>query len=206
MAGGARGKSKKSSIALRLALLVLLPFLLGCFVFPHEYYAEGMAISSPISGTREYVFSASSHQALMEKSMGSVFPLYKYVDYIPFVTRDVVEICAANESGLILQDGTRLEPEREWGLGDSEGQGGDSGAFCADIPPSPHGAAAPEIPNASTNASGSSIILSSASKAHPRFEVEYGVLQGLVMIPVFYLLIYYPATEIWKKLHHGMHA
>jgi hypothetical protein len=204
----ADGKNPKVSIAIRLVLLVLLPFVLGCFVFPHEYYAEGVAVGAAGQGMQTYTFSSQSHEILMEKSMGSVFPLYKYIDYAPFVTRDMVEICAANVSDLALPNGTLLKPEMEWSIGGSEGIENRNGAvFCADVPaesqlqPQGQGGA-----NATNMTSGSTIAVSLASNAHPRYEVEYGVLQGLVLVPVFYLLVFYPATEIWKKLHRGMHA
>jgi len=201
-------KNRGASIAVRLALLVAVPFVLGCFVFPHEYYADGAAIGDASQGMQAYLFSADSHNLLMEKSMGSVFPLYKYFDYAPLVSRDMVEFCVGNGSALALPGGARLAPEQEWSLGESEGQKNRGGmATCADVPASsqawlhPQGGA-----GGSSIAPEGSMVLNSASKVYPRYEVEYGVLQGLVMVPVFYLLIYYPATEIWRKLRHGMHA
>ena len=41
---------------------------------------------------------------------------------------------------------------------------------------------------------------------YPRMEMDYGLLQGLVFIPVAYLFIWYPAAGIIRKIREGLHA
>jgi len=202
-AGKNKDGKKLLSLAIRLMLLLVIPFVLGCFVFPHEFYAAGVPTGPQGPGMQAYSFSADSHRMLMEQSMGSVFPLYKYIDYVPFASKDMIEICVAgNGSEIALQNGMRLKPEQEWEIG-NDGIGNSAGALaCADVPAT----AESGLVRGGPGASNTTITLTFASKMFPRYEVEYGILQGLVMIPVFYLLVYYPATEIWKKLHRGMHA
>ena len=48
------------------------------------------------------------------------------------------------------------------------------------------------------------VVFDPETATYPREVMDYGFLQGLVMIPVFYLFIFYPAAGIWKKIHKGL--
>jgi len=205
-------------LAARFALLILLPFLLGAFVFPHSQHLDGSVISTPDKNQNaadviSYSFSASGYDTLLNQGVGSIFPLSNYLDYPPFVSRERLMLCFQdNGSTILLPNGTEITPDLQWKIYVNNDPPIllNSGAFaCTHIPtkgPAVYAWKASINTGIPTEQLNGTVIFNPATLTYPRLEINYGLLQGLVMIPVFYLLIWYPLAGIWKKLREGMGA
>lgn len=203
-------------LAARFALLVALPFLLGLYVLPHTAHMDGQLLGTPevqqnASGVLSYSFASADNDATLEQSVGSIFPLSNYLDFPPLVSHDRMQLCFRdNGSSIDLPNGTRIIPDLAWEIhvnNDPPILLNASSQACTDITnrgPIYYAWTArinTEIDRQSLNGS---IAFNPETLTYPRLEMDYGLLQGIAMIPVFYLLVWYPAIGIWKKLHEGM--
>jgi len=203
--------------AYRFCILVMLPFLVGLWVLPHTTYADGQLLGTPDqnqSGSSQsvtYTFTHNSSAASLPESIDEVFPLADYLDFPPFVSHTGPLICFQDEgSYVILPDGSNFTPNFDWDV-----QFGNSTTL--DIPPNSFKCARTvpgqtnsyqwyarmDIDMADQNLT-SNLTFVPKTTTYPRFVIDYGLLQGLVMIPVCYLFIWYPAAGIWKKVHKGL--
>lgn len=209
---------KRLHLAARFALLVLVPFLLGCFIFPHVQYVNGSLLSTPIGNKNtaevlSYTFSSSDHELLLGQSVGTIFPLSNYLDFPPLVSHDRMELCFRdNGSTIMLPNGTQLAPDMQWDIHINNNQPlklNSSSLACADIPskgPVVYAWTARINTGIDVGSLNGSIIFNPATLTYPRLEMDYGLLQGIVMIPVFFLLVWYPLAGIHKKLRDGIFA
>ncbi len=203
-------------LAARFALLVALPFLLGLYVLPHTQSMDGRLLSPPdaqqnSTDVLSYSFASAGDSMLLEQSVGSVFPLSNYLDFPPLVSHDRLQLCFRdNGSSIDLPNGTRIIPDMSWEVhvnNDPPLLLNASSQACSDITNRGQIYYAwtakinTEIDRQSLNGS---ITFNPETLTYPRLEMNYGLLQGIVMIPVFYLLVWYPAIGIWKKLREGM--
>ncbi|MCX6772444.1 MAG: hypothetical protein NTV88_01590 [Candidatus Micrarchaeota archaeon] len=207
----------KVAFALRLVLLLILPFMLGAFVFPHTQLLEGSVLATPVENTQvsevlSYSFSSSGSDIGTQNGIGSAFPLSSYLDFPPLVSHERLQLCFAdNGTGLILSNGTAITPEMEWQiyLNNNTPILLKPGSFaCADINRNEGAVYAwtAKITGLDKSVLNSTITFNPATRTYPRVLVNYGLLQGLAMIPVFYLVVWYPLIGIWRKLHEGMLA
>jgi len=203
--------------ALRFALLVLLPFLVGAVVLPHVTYASGQLLGapsenqSPSQTTVSYMFTHNVDNFSLPSRVNAVFPLADYLDFPPFVTHSDPLICFQDTgSYVILPNGTTISPDFDWDVYFG-------GGVYLDVPKNSVNCTAtrPGLNNTykwlaklDINLSGQDLSQNMTfiprTTTYPEFVMDYGLLQGLVMIPVCYLFIWYPAAGIWKKLHRGM--
>jgi len=199
----------------RMAVLVMLPFLFGAFVLQHSQMMYGQMLNSPqeIRNTDDisYSFSHNGSDLAVPTSVNSIFPLANYLGFAPFVNHYSPEICFQdNDSYVLLSDGTRYDPEFSWTVDFNN-----KTALHVE-PDSMNCTEAKEqgtaefrwyvtmaIPSNDSRFRGN-VTFVPQTIAFPRMTMDYGLLQGLVMIPVCYLFLWYPAAGIWKKIHKGL--
>jgi hypothetical protein len=199
----------------RLALLVILPFLLGAFIFPHTQAIEGNVLATPVGNStvavvRSYSFTMSSKEIAAQGGISSAFPLSSYLDYPPLVSHDKLQLCFAdNGSSLTLPNGTTINPAMVWEiyLNDNAPILLRPGSYaCADINRNDGAVYAwtANITGLDRSALNGTITFNPSTRTYPRMMMNYGLLQGIAMIPIFYLGLWYPLVGIWRKLHKGM--
>jgi hypothetical protein len=208
-------KDRRFAIASRIFLLLVFPFILGALVLPHTQYIDGTQLTAPSenqsssAGMLSYSFNHS--EDTIGPALNALFPLANYLDFPPFVSQNRVQMCFADSgSGIILPNGTRLEPPFQWVIGingRSEVRLDSNSVACSDI----NGNGKNSFSwNANISAGlsekdlNSTLVFDPQTSTYPRHLIDYGLLQGLVMMPLFYLLVWYPAFGIWKKIRHGM--
>jgi len=201
----------------RFAILMLLPFLTGFWLIPHTTYMAGQMLDAPNanqsggSPSLYYTFTHSSSDMALPQRVNAVFPLADYLDFPPFVSHRDPLICFQDTgSYVILPNGTSVSPDFDWDVyfGNST---------ILDVPKNSMNCTATKTGQNTTyawhakldiNLSGqnlsNNITFVPKTTTYPEFVMDYGLLQGLVMIPVCYLFIWYPAAGIWKKLHKGL--
>ncbi len=203
--------------AFRFCILVLLPFIFGFWVLPHITYANGQVLAAPSqnqSGASQsvtYTFTQSNSTSPVPQSVNAIFPLADYLDFPPFVSHSDPLICFQDQgSYVILPDGSNMTPNFDWDVlfGNSTQLDVPANSVkCARAVPGQANSyiwhAKLDINLGDQNLT-SNLTFVPKTTTYPRFVMDYGLLQGLVMIPVCYLFIWYPAAGIWKKIHKGM--
>ena len=209
-------KDSRLRLAARFFLLLALPFLLGLYVFPHAQYIDGRLLETPQANQSaapsfSYNFSSASHSIALQQSVGSVFPLSDYLNVPPLVSQDRTQLCFRdNGSSFILPNGTQVTAPLEWVIHVNSQpplQLPPDSLACADVPsdmPVSYAWTAEINTGIDAGSLNGTIVFNPQTVTYPRREMDYGLLQGLVMVPVFYLFIWYPLAGIWKKLHKGM--
>jgi hypothetical protein len=201
---------------LRSCILVLLPFIFGFWVLPHTTYANGQLLAAPNqnqtgSSTVTYTFMQSSSSSPVPQSVNAIFPLANYLDFPPFVSHSDPLICFEDQgSYVIMPDGRNFTPAFDWDVQFGNSTMLDVPANSANCTRTVAGQdnsyrwyAKLDINLGDQNLT-SNLTFVPKTTTYPRFAMDYGLLQGLVMIPVCYLFIWYPAAGIWKKIHHGL--
>ncbi len=197
----------------RLLLLVILPFALGAFVFPHTQAIDGQPLSSPqesVSGL-EVSYSFSNSDIHIPARVNAVFPLAEYLGFPPLVNHGSSQLCFQdNDSYMVLPDGSRFDPSFVWTVflnNRTEIMVGPYGTNCTPADLAGRNSykwyASLALPLNDSRFKGNLTFVPQTS-TYARVMMDYGLLQGLIMIPVCYLFIWYPGAGIWKKLHKGI--
>ena len=202
--------------AFRALLLVVLPFSLGMWMLPHTQALDSQSLGAPVpggnAGASNLTFFGFAHRAdASPQRVNALFPLANYVDFPPFVSHDRLQECFADTgSRFVWKNSSTPAPEVVWKVSLETGvtlRVEPNSINCTDIdlsqPIQYKWVATLSEPYVQPYLDGNLTFEQSIS-AYPRIIIDYGLLQGLSMIPVFYLLIFYPAVGIWKKLHKGM--
>lgn len=209
-------KNQYAWYAMRIFLLILLPFLLGAFVLPHTQAMDGQLLKSPneaISGEEiSYSFTHSGNDITVPQKVNAIFPLADYLNFPPLVNHYQPELCFEdNDSFLVLPDGSKFDPEFAWLVNfnnRTELVVAPDGVNCtpaaSDGPNDYRWYAQMVLPLNDSRFKGN-LTFVPQTRTYPRIIMDYGLLQGLVLIPVAFLFVWYPAAGIWKKLHKGMH-
>jgi len=201
----------------RFALLVLLPFLLGLWMLPHTIYTNGQMLGAPnesqsgAPSTLSYSFIHSSSEIDVPQRVNAIFPLADYLDFPPFVSHSNPFMCFQDSgSYVILQNGTRINPVFDWNVYFGTNVVlvvPKNSTKCAAIVPGQNSTykwvAKLKVDLSDQNLS-ENLTFVPKTTTYPQFVMDYGLLQGLVLIPVCYLFIWYPAAGIWKKVHNGL--
>jgi len=208
-------KNRYARYAARFALLILFPFILGAFVFPHTQYMAGQMLNSPTE-TRSgdeitYSFSHSNNDIMVPSRVNAIFPLSDYLSFPPLVSHNAPQLCFQdNDSYLILSDGTTFDPEFSWIVNFNNQTAllvGPEGVNCTDTNLDGNNDykwyARLVLPNNDSRFKGN-LTFVPQTLTYPRATMDFGLLQGLIMIPVCYLFLWYPGIGIWKKLHKGI--
>jgi hypothetical protein len=201
--------------AARFAILILLPFMLGAFVFPHTQDMSGQMLRSP-SETKSgdeitYSFSHSNNDITVPSRVNAIFPLSDYLSFPPLVSHSAPQLCFQdNDSYLLLSDGTTFDPEFSWVVNFNNQTAVlvvPEGTNCTNT--NQNGSndyrwyVKMALPNNDSRFKGN-LTFVPQTLTYPRITMDFGLLQGLIMIPVCYLFVWYPAAGIWKKLHKGI--
>jgi hypothetical protein len=201
----------------RFGILVLLPFLTGFWLIPHTAYTNGQLLGAPSenmsggSSTVSYTFTHSSTDMTLPSRVNAIFPLADYLDFPPFVTHRDPLICFQDTgSYVILPNGTTVSPNFDWDVyfGSST---------ILDVPKNSVNCTVTKAGESNSYKWQAKLDINLGEQnltqnmtfvpkttTYPEFVMDYGLLQGLVLIPVCYLFIWYPAAGIWKKMHMGM--
>ncbi|VVC02066.1 Uncharacterised protein [uncultured archaeon] len=205
---------KRVEYACRAFLLVLLPFLLGAFALPHVHYMQGTALQAPGqagNGVQTYAFVHSSEDSIIQQKISSLFPLAGYLDFPPFVYHSNASVCFEDTgSYLVFPDKSTSIPSYDWTILLNGG---------TVLPLEPYSVACAPIALGQTNSYKWGLNLKSVeatnqsnaafvpqTSAYTRLTMDYGILQGVVMIPVAFLLVWYPAAGIIRKIKEGLLA
>ncbi len=204
------------AFAARFCVLILLPFLLGMYVFPHVQFINGQLLSTPLENRKatevlSYTFNPAGHDVIIGNSVANAFPLSNYLGFPPLVSHDRLQLCFQdNGSSIVLPNGTQITPSMQWRI------------YVNNNTPiilQPLMFACTEVTSkdqvvyawsATVNTGlepgtvNGTILFNPQTLTYPRQLMDYGLLQGLTMIPVFFLLVYYPIAGIWKKLRDGL--
>ncbi len=200
----------------RALLLVIIPFSLGMWVLPHTQALDSQSLGAPAPGgsagnSNLTFFGFARHEDAVINGVNSVFPLANFVNFPPFVSHDRLQECFADTgSRFVWKNSSDPVPDVSWKVSLDSGASlrvDSNSVNCTDVdlsrPIRYNWVATLGGPFVQPYLDGN-LTLSQSIQAYPRIIMDYGLLQGLAMIPVFYLLIFYPAVGIWKKLNNGM--
>ena len=211
------GKPDWLRIALRVFLLLLLPFFLGFYILPHGQAVLGQPVE-PFSGNRSapasaLLFNFTHTQAAQAQfaQIESVFPLANYLDIYPLVAHQVTGICFQDVgSRIVLANGTAFYPDFYWNITrpsypDVILQANSSSCTNATrAAPGEYSWSAQVPTNLSLEEFGDDSVFYADTRVQLQGEFQYGLLQGLAIIPAAYLFIWYPLFGIWRKIREGM--
>ncbi len=199
---------------LRAILLIFIPFILGAAIFPHMQEMDGQLLSSPQESSNAdvivYSFTHPSSDMMVPQKVNAIFPLADYLDFPPLISHSSTQLCFQdNDSYLVLSDGTKYDPEFTWTV--------DLNNMTLTVAPDSINCTPIDfnksndykwyvnmaLPLKDPRFTGN-LTFVPETMTYPMITMNYGLLQGLIMIPVCYLFIWYPAAGIWKKLHKGL--
>ncbi|MCX6769497.1 MAG: hypothetical protein NT051_02335, partial [Candidatus Micrarchaeota archaeon] len=152
-----------------------------------------------------------NENSFMANRINSVFPLAGYLDFPPFVNHGATAVCFAdNGSYLILPNNSTIVPNFNWAVAFNN-------QTSLHVPPSSVSCAPIALGSqysyewklnlidVDTNVSGVATFVPRTA-TYTRMTMDFGILQGLVMIPVFYLLVVYPFVGLKRKILEGIEA
>ncbi len=208
-------RSEKWLPVARLFFLVPLPFILGLLVFPHTELLVSQLPASTAGSTSEIAhsisYSAKNFGSVpIPSSVNSIFPFANFLDFPPMVIYRDPSVCFIDRgSTLVFGDGTSAKPDFFWEI---EFNGKKSVSVPA------NGEACVPVRfnenftynwNANVDLTGMPLnntqFMPSISTSH-KVVRDYGVLQGVVLIPAFFLFVLYPLAGIIRKIREGMMA
>lgn len=204
---------KRAAYALRVAILVLLPFLAGAVVIPHTQPMTGQELRAPNESASgldavTYAFVHGTTNAQVAR-ISSLFPLAEYMDFPPFVSQRNPTICFAdNGSYVILPDNATTVPDFQWHVLFNNATTLGVGPYSLNCTPIVLGKEYSyswtlQVNKVDSNVSGVATFVPQTT-AYTSMTMDYGILQGLAMIPVAYLLVWYPLAGIKKKILDGI--
>ena len=205
---------KNIELGYRAFLLVLLPFIVGAYLLPHTQYVQGTALSAPVQagfGVQTYAFARNNESDVIQQKISGVFPLAGYLNFPPFVYQSHASVCFEDDgSYLQFPDNTTAEPQYYWTI---------SLNGNTTLALQPYTTTCSPIVIGNTNSYKWNLNLESVqaenqtnatfvpeTSAYTRLTVNYGILQGAVMVPVAFLFIWYPAAGIIRKIREGLIA
>ncbi len=205
--------------AIRVFLLVLLPFLIGAVFLQHQENAAGNQLQITSENrtqlTDSMVYTSIHNGTGLDqvRTVSTLFPLASYMDFPPFVRHMNTQICFDDKgSQLLTANNTTINPLIEWTV-EIDGAKNitfNSSTVSCEAFEKAEGMNYVWHAKIDTNVTfgeiGGQVIFVPDVVAYPKSTIDYGVLQGIALIPVFYLLIWYPLFGIIKKVKEGMNA
>ncbi len=198
-----------SSKAFKLLILLALPFVYG-FMLPHTQAVTSEGLNSPtLSSNGSLDFKSVQGEVGVPDSVNSIFPLAKYFSFWPLVSFNDAQMCFEdNGSYVSYANGTRLPASIVWTV-DLNGNNITVLPYSENCTAVPFGHSYTYkwvgqvyflIPS---NDSLSQVQVAPITNTYHTFQYDYGILQGLVLIPVIYLVFWYPLFGIWRKIDKG---
>jgi hypothetical protein len=195
--------------ALKFAVLVLLPLAYG-FMLQHTQTVTSGSLATPtLSSNNSLDFQSVQGEVGVPDSVNAIFPLAKYFSFWPLVSFRNAQMCFEdNGSYVSYLNGTRLPASIEWSV-DLNGQN-------VTVLPYSENCTPVEIGGTynytwvgdlyfliNQNSSLSDVRVFPVTRTYHSFEYDYGLLQGLVLVPVLYLVFWYPLFGIIRKIEKG---
>lgn len=211
--------NSRLAYAIRILVLVALPFLLGAVVLQHTEDLQGTPLQTPAEIPKGYLQAATyefTHESTLAQTssqVASFFPFADYLNIAPLVTYGSTRLCFQDTGSYVTySNGTNSTPTFQWEVtvnNVSNVSVSPDSTRC--MPAATNGqysfAWNAEFPTAQFGTENlSEVVFTPEIIIYPVVTMNYGILQGLAFIPAFYLFIFYPAAGIWKKIHSGFLA
>ena len=201
----------------RIFLLIILPLLIGWVILPHSQTVDGKALDSPTINPNNpnrdlsYSFAHSEEDLAGAQRINAVFPLADFLDFPPFISHGSPVLCFEdNGSFVTLPNGSNQTPDLKWMVlvnNKTKVFVKSLTTNCTEIKPGQDNSynwlATIKLPG-EINLSEGNVTFTPKTRTFPRVTMDYGLLQGVALIPVAYLLIWYPAAGILKKIKKGL--
>jgi hypothetical protein len=197
---------------IKILILIVIPFLYG-FILPHRETISSAALGSPVEASLQNDTTLDYSEVQVGSSpseVNSVFALGKYLSFWPLVSFNNPEICFEdNGSYVAYPNGTRITAAIIWNISMSDNtsiglqqnqQACEKVAFGHNVSYRWVGQLF-FLVNKNDSAEGVKVV--PQTNTFHRFEYDYGILQGIALIPAFYLLFWYPFIGILKKIEKG---
>ena len=205
------------NMAFRAFFLLVLPFFVGFLLLPHTQAVYGQPVepfpgnkTSPAGGF-SFNFTHTQETQSQFAQIESVFPLANYLNVYPLVSHRMTGICFQDVgSRIVLGNGTVLYPDFYWNIGRPSFPHvvvRANSTACTNVSmaaPGDYSWAAQIETDLSREELGNSSAFYTDTRVQLQGEYEYGLLQGLAMIPAAYLFVWYPLFGIWRKIKEGM--
>ncbi|MFN7990785.1 MAG: hypothetical protein U0R44_01365 [Candidatus Micrarchaeia archaeon] len=204
-----RAAALLESRLLKVIVFVILPFLYG-FSLPHvQAVSDNLASPSLIGNNSGLTFKATEGQVSIPDGINSIFPLAKYFSFWPLVSVDDPYICFEdNGSYVTYTNGTKLPAAITWDV--------DFNGRNVTIPQNSVNCTPIEFNQKfryawtgrlyfliGRNETLKNVSVVPLTNTYHSFDYDYGVLQGLALIPALYLFFWYPMFGIWRKIEKG---
>jgi hypothetical protein len=207
---------RNSAVALRILLLLIIPFIIGYIILPHKHIAKGDNLDTPADFKRnfsyavQYSFNHTQNEDMQIQQINAIFPFAEYLSIYPLVHNENPEVCFEDQGSTITySNGIQIPAIFNWhiGLGGTKNITlATNSVQCKPVAFNEHFnySWAAQIPTEYLDGQIKGTALNPATKAYIQYTMDYGFLQGIVMIPAMFLLVWYPITEIIKKIRNGM--
>ncbi|HSB47166.1 MAG TPA: hypothetical protein VLD37_04065 [Candidatus Bilamarchaeum sp.] len=195
----------------KILVLLVIPFLYG-LVLPHKELIVSGGAGSPGEGGLQNDTSLDYNSVQVETVPGevnSVFALGKYLSFWPLVSFSDPEICFEdNGSYVAYPNGTKITAAIIWNI--TVGNRSielQQGQRACEAVAFGHNVSYRWVGKlfflVETNESAGGVKVVPQTSTYHRFGYDYGILQGIALIPAFYLLFWYPLIGILKKIDKG---
>lgn len=205
-------------IAARILLLIVLPFILGYEILPHKHIAIGDSLDTPSDLKRnfsydlQYSFNHTQTEDIQMQQINAIFPFAEYLSFYPLVHNENPQVCFEDQGSKIsYSNGVQIPANFNWRIGFKGAENitlATNSVSCKAVAFNEHFnySWAAQIPTEYLSGPLEGATLNPATKAYIQYTMDYGFLQGITMIPAMFLLIWYPITEIIKKIQKGLLA
>ena len=201
----------------RLFILLVLPFILGAYLLPHTQYMTGQDLGAPGASSGNttlsttYAFMHTEEETAIQQKISTIFPLASYLDFQPFIYHKDPAICFSDQGSFLKYSDGAISPlDYNWTVLMPQQPPITVRPYSTSCAPIVIGAQSSyrwnlkigdvgTIPPNATNAT-----FVPQTTAYTRLTMDYGVLQGFVLIPVAFLFIWYPLAGIKKKIEKGL--
>src|SRR4030095_5650726 len=192
-------------------VLVVVPFLLG-MALPHVQTVKNEHLGSPsLQSIDNDTLNSSAFEAEVNipENVNSVFPIAKYFSVWPLVSFNDPQLCFAdNGSYVAYTNGPSIQATISWTVevNGKKVSVDDSTASCVPVQLNQKVAYRWEgqvFFLINRNESLGKVSVAPSTLTYHKFECDYGILQGIALIPAIYLFFWYPFFGIWKKIEKG---
>ncbi len=214
-------RSISPRLAIRFFILVLLPFLIGAVVLPHQHMVKGDSLSTPaepkrnFSYTLNYSFADTINESAHFEAIDSVFPFAEFISFYPMVRNSNPQACFEDQGSTITYpDGITIPLIFHWTInfnGQKNLTLNSASKVCTPVRFNEgfiydYSATIPNEYLNRPNPSNSPDVIKFSPKtiAYTRYTLDYGILQGVALIPACFLLVWYPLSGIVKMVQKGI--
>lgn len=214
-----RDEPRWLNLVFRAFFLLILPFFLGFLILPHGQAVSGQPVEpfpgnkSAPAGDFSFNFTHAQEAQSQFAQIESVFPPANYLSVYPLVSHRMTGICFQDVgSRIVLENGTTLYPDFYWEIRKPMSPpvmvraNSTACTNASRASPGDYSWAAQISTNLTREELGNNSVFYTDTRVRLQGEYEYGLLQGIAMIPAAYLFVWYPLFGIWRKIKEGMAA